>query len=334
MDPLTQATLGAVAAQPFIKKTSWPLWTLVGMLGGMAADLDVLIESPTDPLLGLQYHRHFTHSLFFIPIGGALVAWVLYRLFLKKRQHSFKTVYFFSTVGYATHGLLDGCTSYGTQLMWPLSNFRYAWDSMPIIDPLFTLPLLGLTLFAAWKKNNRFSYVAVAYLSAYLSFGFYQHSRALSLLQDLLIKRNHQAEKVTAKPSFGSLLLWRTIYLANGKIYYDAFRLPYFSKDHQFFQGGEIAHYQPKPGPPKTVLEQDIARFNWFSDGYLARLPEEPDVLADMRYATLPQARGPLWGIRVDENRPDQHIQRVFYRNFDPVEVQQFWDLLLKGKSE
>jgi inner membrane protein len=54
-----------------------------GMAGGLAADLDILIYSNTDPLLFLTFHRQFTHSLIFIPFGGLITAllvhWVLGR---------------------------------------------------------------------------------------------------------------------------------------------------------------------------------------------------------------------------------------------------------------
>ena len=46
----------------------------------------------------------------------------------------------YSTIGYATHGIIDSLTSYGTQLFWPFSNDRFATNTISIIDPLFTLP--------------------------------------------------------------------------------------------------------------------------------------------------------------------------------------------------
>ena len=45
---------------------------LVGAVAGMTADLDVLIRSSADPLLNLEYHRHFSHSLLFVPLGALL----------------------------------------------------------------------------------------------------------------------------------------------------------------------------------------------------------------------------------------------------------------------
>ena len=51
---------------------------MVGLAAGLLADADVLISSANDPLLNIEYHRHFSHSLFFIPIGAA-IAWMLGR---------------------------------------------------------------------------------------------------------------------------------------------------------------------------------------------------------------------------------------------------------------
>ena len=74
MDPLSQAVLGSVASQSVRNKTSLIRVGTIGALAGMAPDLDVLIQSATDPLLSLEYHRQFTHSLIFIPLGAALCA--------------------------------------------------------------------------------------------------------------------------------------------------------------------------------------------------------------------------------------------------------------------
>ena len=92
MDPLTQGVLGAALSQSSrtngngVNKYHVALAGVLGMVGGMAADLDVLIYSKTDPLLFLTYHRQFTHSLAFIPFGGFLVALIVHGL-LRRRWH-------------------------------------------------------------------------------------------------------------------------------------------------------------------------------------------------------------------------------------------------------
>ena len=73
MDPLSQGTVGAAFAQSTGTKNNLFKIAVIGFLAGMAPDLDVLIQSSNDPILFLEYHRQFTHSLFFIPIGSLIV---------------------------------------------------------------------------------------------------------------------------------------------------------------------------------------------------------------------------------------------------------------------
>ncbi len=141
MDPMTQGVLGASVPQAISHKKHMVAATLFGAISGMSPDLDSLIRSDIDPLLHLEFHRQFSHSLFFIPIGSLICALVFYYLLAKRWEISFKLTYLFCFLGYATHGLLDSCTSYGTQLLWPFSSERFSWNTISIVDPLFTLPL-------------------------------------------------------------------------------------------------------------------------------------------------------------------------------------------------
>ena len=153
MDPLSQAAIGAAAAQSGSRASTLRHALWIGALAGMAPDLDVLIQSNTDPLLALEYHRQFTHSLFFVPVGALICACVFYPLV--KQRLTFKNVWFFAALGYGTHGLLDACTTYGTQLLWPLTDTRFAWHNVSVIDPLFTLPLLILLVMSAIRRQPR-----------------------------------------------------------------------------------------------------------------------------------------------------------------------------------
>ncbi|OOY47779.1 metal-dependent hydrolase [Solemya velum gill symbiont] len=108
MDPLTQGGLGASLAQSVSTKASAKIAAIVGFLAGMAADLDFLIHSETDSLLFLEYHRQFTHSLVFIPIGALIVAILMHLVVTRRKGIRFSLVYRFSLFGYATHAFIDG----------------------------------------------------------------------------------------------------------------------------------------------------------------------------------------------------------------------------------
>ena len=157
MDPITQGTLGAVLSQSVSNKKTLGIIGLIGFLSGLAPDLDIFIRSEKDPLLFLEFHRQFTHSLIFIPFGGFICAVCLFFLISKRLNISFKDTWISATLGYATHGLLDACTSYGTLLFWPFTQTRIAWNSISIIDPLFTIPLFILIILAGFKQKKIFS---------------------------------------------------------------------------------------------------------------------------------------------------------------------------------
>ncbi len=95
MDPVTQGIVATTAAQTYSKKNNLVIVSVIGFLAGLAPDIDIFIRSDTDPLLFLEYHRQFTHSLFFIPIGGLICSVIFYYVFAKKFNFSFKETYIY-----------------------------------------------------------------------------------------------------------------------------------------------------------------------------------------------------------------------------------------------
>ena len=144
MDPVSQGAFGAIFAQTISNKKKILVGSIIGCLAGLAPDLDILIRSNSDPLLKLEYHRQFTHSLIFIPLG-ALIVTLFVRLFSSKFL-SWKETYFYCFIGYSTHGFLDACTSYGTQLLWPFTDERISWNNISVVDPLLTIPIIFLII--------------------------------------------------------------------------------------------------------------------------------------------------------------------------------------------
>jgi inner membrane protein len=59
-----------------------------------------------------------------------------------------------SFFGLFTHVLLDSFTTYGTQLFLPFVDWRVSFDSISIIDPIYTLPLV-IGLYISLFKFNR-----------------------------------------------------------------------------------------------------------------------------------------------------------------------------------
>ena len=171
MDPVSQGVLGAALPQAVARRPKASLALICGMLGGLAPDLDVLIRSSSDPLLSLEYHRQFTHSLLFIPVGAALVALAVQGILGRSWHWRFRDVYLYCLLGYATHALLDACTTYGTQLFWPFSDRRVAWNNISVVDPMLTLPLLGGVLLAYFRRSVMPARIALIWCICYLMLG-------------------------------------------------------------------------------------------------------------------------------------------------------------------
>jgi len=301
MDPISQGTVGAAFAQSTANKKNILSISLIGFLAGLAPDLDVLIRSSTDPILFLEYHRQFSHSLFFIPFGALIVALFLYPLF--RKSISLKTVYLASFLGYATHGLLDACTSYGTLLFWPFSNERVTWNNISIVDPLFTIPILILAGTAIKTRKRLFSYFAIGWVTFYLSLGFVQYDRAFEAANKLALSRGHNPERLTLKPSFGNLILWKSIYQHEEAFYVDAIRTLQ-SSTWCLGESIRIFDYQfHLPNLKKDSQQRkDIERFRWFSQDYLG-FDEEKNLVTDVRYSMIPNQIAPMWGLVIDNQR-------------------------------
>ncbi|MEM1436856.1 MAG: metal-dependent hydrolase [Pseudomonadota bacterium] len=332
MDPISQATLGAACAQA-TQRAQLGWLAFFGIVAGMAPDLDVLISSRSDPLLFLVYHRQFSHSLLFIPFGALLITLVLF--WLPKQPLPFARAYLASFAGYATHGLLDACTSYGTQLLWPFSDVRISWNLISVIDPLFTLPLLATVVLALKKQRRLLATAGLGWAFTYLGIGFWQQLRVTDAAETLARTRQHQPERLLVKPAFGNLVLWKSVYAHEGHFFVDGHHA---AGDVSHCGGERIAELELardfRELPPQHQQARDIERFRWFSTGYIARLDSGLESLViDVRYANLPNRIAPLWGIVVDPAAPlDQHAAWWANRKLSPAQRAEFGSLL-KGRS-
>ena len=331
MDLITQGLAGAVVAAAAARRDRVRVAAAVGFVAGLIPDADVLIRSSADPLLTLEFHRQFTHSLLFIPLGallGAALAWLLVR-----RRIGFAATYGFALLGILPSGLLDASTSYGTQLLWPFSDARIAWNLIAIIDPVFTGALLIGAIVALVRYTPTAARAAALFALAYLGFGLVQHERVEGFATALARERGHAVERLEVKPTLGNLVLWRTIYQSGDHFHVDAIRVGVAGRPH-VYAGGSVPHLEPDGMAnvqPDSVLAEDIRRFARFSEGYVARHPSREDVIGDVRYSLRPNGVEPLWGIEIDPSAPQRHAAFRTFRDLDG-EIREAFFAMLLGK--
>jgi len=328
MDLLTQGLVGSAVAQSFAESKAQYRVGLYGAIAGMAPDLDALISSSADPLLNLDYHRHFSHSLAFIPIGASIVALLIW--LVSRRRFDFREIWMACLLGYATHGVLDACTSYGTHLLWPFALGRVSWNLVSIIDPLFSLPLLILIILGVWYRRIWFPRAAVIFCLSYLLFAVSQHREAKITQSDLISQRGHNAVSQIIKPSIGNVFLHRSVYLHDGVYYVDAIHV-FPGLPSKIYAGGEVEALNIKEAFPhfkkNTRLMKEVSRFSRVSNGYLCQHPELHDVIGDVRYGMLPTSLIPLWGIKIN---PEEVPKFVKFRKIRRGDLDAFYGMLLR----
>lgn len=335
MDPFTQGALGGAFSQSIADKKKIAVASLAGVLGGLAPDLDIVISSATDPLLGIEFHRHFTHSIFFIPFGGLLVAaamWLVFTQLFRFKSWDFKTLAIFTTLGYATHATLDACTSYGTRLFWPISNARVTWDTISIIDPIATIPLIIFVIIGLVKKSPKISRIGFGLFVFYISLGFIQNARVSGIVEELAASRGHEIERLKLNPTLGNLIVWRSVYEYDRNYYVAAITASPF-RDSEVFNGPTVKKIDAEAIFPEIAsnsrMRDDIRRFDYFTESYLFMYDDR--TIGDLRYSAEPHKVQPIWGIEVDPENDQNHVRWVSLRGPAGRALDTTW-AMLKGE--
>ncbi len=328
MDPITHGLLGGVVAQATAKKNYFRMAAALGAVAGMLPDLDLLLNPSSNPLLSWEYHRHFSHSLIFIPVGGSLAGFFIW--ILGRRRYPLTMVLWAAIGGYATHGFLDACTSYGTLLYWPFSQTRVFSDAVPIISPLYTFILfLGFLATVLWRRRWP-AFLSLGLIAIYMTLGWVQHENVLDLQKRIAGARGHDLERGRAMPTPGNILLWRSLYESDGKIYVDAIRaVPWGAA--LYWEGGSVEKFNDvllKNHPSFSKIQGPLERFSWFADGYLAPVSDEAQVIGDLRFSVLPTSLTPLWGIQIQLEPGQEEVQKIRFSRSLSAQWGSYWKMV------
>lgn len=289
MDIVTHAALGAALAAAVAPPHQRRLAAGIGLLAGILPDADALIQSGNDALLVLDFHRHFTHALAFAPVGALLAALLLWPLL--RRQLVFARLYGYSLIGYALSGMMDACTSYGTHLWLPFSQAKAAWNLIAVVDPLFTVLLLVPLIISLRRPERATVRLGLALAAGYLALGYVQQQRVEAQMITVATARGHVPQRLTVKPTLGNLVLWRALYLHEGRVHADAVHAGFGMRHYPGESFDRLAVVDPRHA-------SDIERFRHFADDWLVQT--RPGFVGDARYAMLPTAIDPIWGISWD----------------------------------
>lgn len=163
MDTVTQMLLGGAIGQAGFRHRFGRRAIAVGAVLGLLPDLDVGVGLFGGQLANWIYHRGPTHSLLVTPLAGILIGWLLWRWHRRRYDDDDPRVgdgalgawMWLGVLGLVTHPIIDLFTSYGTQLLAPLSDMRFSINAMSIIDPVYSLILLVAVLYGLFTRRTR-----------------------------------------------------------------------------------------------------------------------------------------------------------------------------------
>lgn len=219
MDSVTQFVLGAsIGAACLGKRHGLRKAALAGGILATLPDLDVFYDYG-GPVENFVQHRSVTHSLIIQTLATPVIGEVLWRLLKKPdgrgRMISWLTVW----LCFVTHGLLDNFTVYGTQLLWPLTDFPFAIGSVFIIDPAYTLPLLIITIWALiqgqWGPAFRKGLItAFTITTAYLGWSLAAQAWMQTRAEAVFAAHDIPTENLLVGPMPLSTGFWKIVALA------------------------------------------------------------------------------------------------------------------------
>ncbi len=181
MDSLTHVLFGAVLAQTGFRRRLGRRAIVAAVAITSLPDLDVAAAWVEGRFAEWQHHRGFTHSLAFAPVAGPVIGWAIDRFERWRGKplpgdaseaQRLSWWLLLSVVSLLTHPLLDVFTSYGTQLLWPITSERFAVDAVAIIDPVYSLiPLTFALIYGAARPDaaRRVALKVFAFMAAYVA---------------------------------------------------------------------------------------------------------------------------------------------------------------------
>ncbi len=290
MDTLTQITLGAAVGEATLGEkigNKAPFW---GALLGVVPDLDVLVSPFVSEVQALAIHRGITHSLFFCIVGAPLLGWILqhYHSKTETRWKDWSLLTFWVLL---THIFIDVCTSYGTQVFQPFSNYALSFNSVFIIDPFYTLPLMGgigtaLFMNPTLPKRKWANWFGLVISSIYLLLGFGIKSHVNNVFEQNFARNKIEPANYMTTPAPFSIFLWTGYAEEEGMIYAGLYSV--FDKDKQIdFHLIRQNEHLLKPYRNQLPVE----RLVWFSQGYYAVKKDADNIIVhDLRFG-----RSDLW---------------------------------------
>jgi inner membrane protein len=337
MDTVTQIVLGGSIAAGFFSGKLGRSSLFFGAFCGWFPDIDVFFH-PLASWEGLEFHRSVTHSLLLLPTLAPFLGGSAYGIEMWLQKRHLKTLTYKEqraledqdTAGtggsrfvlwvqlafwaLVTHPILDVFTTYGTQLLYPLSTTRFATDAIAIIDLVYTIPLIIAFVWAirstskppkpqkktrpAQKTGTAKKEPTVLQTPRYQRFSQYALIFSVLYLGFCQLYSWHCLERATAQ--FRQIGFEPTKMRVKPPILFSTIRRVIAVNVQGDFMVANYSYFSKRP--PKPVMKQNKIMpeisyamdskegqlFHWFADGFVIPIVDGNNLhLIDGRYGML-----------------------------------------------
>ncbi len=286
MDSITQTALGAAVGEAILGRKVGYRAALWGAIAGTIPDLDILAYPILDEVARLSWHRGYSHSLLFAVVFTPLLAWIINKI---HRGHaSWRDWSLVTFLVLFTHILLDSFTVYGTQLFLPFSNYMVGLNSIAIIDPAYTIPLLLgviIALFLKRTSNRRrlINNLGLALSTVYLLLTVGIKFHVESVVAESLDSQGMEHRRYMTAPTVFNAILWRiTVEVEDG------YQVGYYS----LLDTSDDLRFRFLPRNAELIRslanDEAIQKLLWFSNGYYIITKDcDANIFVDLRFGEI-----------------------------------------------
>jgi len=265
MDSISQGVLGAAIGEAVLGKKVGNKGALFGAIIATIPDLDIILYLFYDKLEMLSIHRGFSHSIAFSFLGAFAIAFVLSKIKWLQTVKMSRLI-LLSWLCLFTHILLDTFTAYGTQLFLPFSNRRLGFDSINVVDPVFTIPLiiglvLSLWVYRSSPKRSKYNNWGLTISSLYLIFTLVSKEIAISYVSTHFAKKNIEYNDLLTMPIDIASINWYGVAKGKDSIYMKKYAM-FSNEDYPTDVFAINDHYL-------TEIDAKVAdKMRWFAKGF------------------------------------------------------------------
>ena len=252
---------------------------------------------------------------------------------------SYKEWYWFFFWTICTHFLLDAFTAYGTQVFQPFSDYKVAFNTISVADPMYTVPfLLCLIIASRYLKNstNRsiWNWAGIGISSLYLLLTVVNKISVDKRFEQKFAERGIQYEQYTAGPSILNNALW-TGTVEGDTAYYSMMMSIFDSESYQ-----QNINIIPKNHQLVQPFKEtrDLKILEWFTNGFYTVSETDDDIyqLSDLRYGamqdTVKSDKDFVFQFIIDDSGDELKVSENRNRSMEDDTMNKLWTRI-KGYS-